>query len=150
SKALRDNLERLPVATAPSAPTISKLVERYRAERMPTRKDTKRSYEVWISNHILPKWGECAVTDLEPRPVELWLNSLSLAPKSKTHIRGVLRNLWDFAAWSGDIPREQRNPMELVRIKGASKRIRLPRTLTVDEFQKFAAHLAEPFRTIAL
>lgn len=117
---------------------------------MPTRSDTKRSYEVWIGNHILPKWGACPITDLEPRPVELWLGSLALAPKSRTHIRGVLRTLWDFAAWSGDVPREQRNPMELVRIKGASKRVRTPRSLTVEEFQNFAQHLPEPFRTMAL
>jgi len=31
----------------------------------------------------------------------------------------------------------QRNPMELVRIKGATKRLRKPRCLTVEEFQKF-------------
>src|SRR6266700_8150887 len=74
-------------------PTVSALVERYRAERMPKRIDTRRSYEAWISNHILPKWRNCLITDLEPRPVELWLESLPLAPKSKTHIRGVLRNL---------------------------------------------------------
>ena len=60
------------------------------------------------------------------------------------------RNLWDFAAWSSEVPREQRNPMELVRIKGASKRSRKPRSLTVEEFQKFVEHLSEPFRTIAL
>jgi hypothetical protein len=64
--------------------------------------------------------------------------SLSLAPKSKTHIRGVLRNLWDFAAWSGDVARDRRNPMELVRIRGASKRVQKPRSLTVEEFQNFA------------
>ena len=40
--------------------------------------------------------------------------------------------------------------MELVRIKGASHRRRKPRTLTVEEFRRFAQHLAEPFRTIAL
>jgi len=132
------------------APTVAALVERYRTERMPTRTDTKRSYEVWISNHILPKWGAGLVTDLEPRPVELWLESLSLAPKSKTHVRGVLRNLWDFAAWSGDVARDRRNPMELVRIKGASKRVSKPRSLTVAEFQNFTQHLPEPFRLMAL
>jgi integrase len=129
---------------------VSKLVEGYRTERMPKRGDTRRSYEVWISNHILPKWGDCLLSDLEPRPVELWLESLPLSPKSKTHIRGVLRNLWDFAAWSGDAPREQRNPMELVRIRGASKRIRTPRNLTVEEFRQFVQHLPEPYRTMAL
>jgi integrase len=134
----------------PGVPTVAALVDQYRAERMPKRTDTKRSYEVWITNHVLPKWGDCSITDLEPRPVELWLESLFLAPKSKAHIRGVLRNLWDFAAWSGDVLTEPRNPLELVRIKGASKRTRKPRSLTVEEFQKFAQHLAEPFRTMAL
>jgi integrase len=80
----------------------------------------------------------------------MWLRTLALAPKSKAHIRGVLSILLDFAAWSGDIPREQRNPMELVRITGASKRVRAPRSLTVEEFHQFAQHLAEPFHTMAL
>ena len=153
AKPLRDAMESEAVISKPStptAPTVSSLIGRYRVERMPRRGDTRRAYEVWITNHILPKWGDCVITDLEPRPVELWLTSLPLAPKSKTHIRGVLRNLWDFAAWSGDVPRAQRNPMEVVRIKGASKRVRKPRSLTDGEFQQFARHLTEPFRTMAL
>jgi integrase len=129
--------------------TVGTLIERYRAERMPTRLDTRRSYEVWICNHILPKWGGRLLSDLEPRPVELWLQTLTLAPKSRAHIRGVLRNLWDFAAYSGEVPREQRNPMELVRIRGASKRTHKPRSLTVEEFRGFARHLSAPFHLIA-
>jgi integrase len=35
-------------------------------------------------------------------------------------------------------------------VKGATKRIRQPRSLTVEEFQSFAENLAEPFRLIAL
>jgi integrase len=133
-----------------SLPTVITLVESYRAEKMPTRIDTRRSYEVWIRNHILPKWGDSLLSDLEPRPVELWLTSLPLAPKSRAHIRGVLSILWDFAAWRGDVPRGQRNPMELVTVKGASKRVRQPRSLTVEEFQKLLLHLGEPFRVMAL
>jgi integrase len=49
----------------------------------------------------------------------------------------------------GDLP-VQRNPMELVKITEATKRRRQPRSLTVEEFQKFAAQLEEPFRTLAL
>ena len=52
--------------------------------------------------------------------MELWLQSLALAPKSKKlHIRGLLNNLWDYAMWRGDIP-TARNPMELA---GASSRV---------------------------
>jgi integrase len=116
---------------------------------MPQRKDTRRAYEVWLRNHIVPKWGKCVLPDVQARPVELWLDSLTLAAKSKAHIRGVLRILWDFAMWRGDLP-TQRNPMELVTIKGATKRTRQPRSLTVEEFKKFAQCLSEPFRTMAL
>jgi integrase len=40
--------------------------------------------------------------------------------------------------------------MELVTIKGATKRLLQARSLTVEEFHKFLAHLEEPVRTIAL
>jgi integrase len=40
--------------------------------------------------------------------------------------------------------------MELVSINCASKRQRVPRSLTVEEFQALVRHLEEPVRTIAL
>ena len=129
--------------------TVGTLVAHYREEKMPRRKDTRRSYEVWMQNHILPKWGDCSLSALHARPVELWLESLHLAPKSKAHIRGILSVLWDYAMWRGDVP-TQRNPMELVTVRGATKRKRQPRSLTVHEFRSFAQKLAEPFRTMAL
>jgi integrase len=61
----------------------------------------------------------------------------------------MLRILWEFAMWRGDVP-TQRNPMELVTIKGASKRQGKPRSLTVDEFQRFVHQLGEPFHAICL
>ena len=68
--------------------TVSSLVEVYRAERMPQRFSTRYSYDQWLTNHILPHWGEGSITDVKPRPVELWLHSLTLSPKSRVHIRG--------------------------------------------------------------
>jgi hypothetical protein len=89
---------------------------------------------MWFKNHIVPKWGNSALSELQARPVEIWLTSLKLSPKSRSHIRSLISTLWDFAMWRGDVP-TQRNPMELVTIKGATKRTRKPRSLTVDEFQ---------------
>jgi integrase len=146
AKPLRDAVE---CGNRLSAPTVEGLVRRYRHEKMPKRIDTRRAYDVWLRNHIVPKWGACVLTEIQARPVELWLRSLSLAPKSKAHIRGLLSALWDFAMWSGDVP-VQRNPMELVAIAGASRRKRQPRTLTTAEFQDFVRYLVEPFRTMAL
>ena len=129
--------------------TVRAVVAHYREEKMPKRADTRRAYEVWLSNHILPTWGDGSLNEVQARPVELWLRTLALAPKSKAHIRGVLSLLWDYAMWRGEVP-TQRNPMELVTIRGATKRKRQPRSLTVDEFRLFAQNLAEPFHTIAL
>ena len=62
---------------------------------------------------------------------------------------GLIRILWDFGMWRGDIP-TQRNPMELVTVKGATKRTQQPRSLTVEEFQNFVEHLQGPYRVIAM
>src|SRR6266849_9742138 len=53
----------------------------------------------------------------------------------------MLSILWDYAMWRGDVP-TQRNPMELVRIKGANKRLRKPRSLTPEEFHALMEALA--------
>lgn len=116
---------------------------------MPKRFSTHLGYESWIRNHILPKWGNVPLTELQARPVELWLESLPLSPKSRIHVRGLIRVVWEYAMWHGDVP-IQRNPMELVTIKGATKRKRQPRSLTVEEFQRFLQRLEEPIHTIAL
>lgn len=132
-----------------SAITLNTLVDFYRKEKMPRRLSTRRAYESWLRNHLLPRWGNSAIGDLQARPVELWLQSLSLSPKSQVHIRGLLRGLWEYAMWRGEAP-IHRNPMELVRIHSASRRSKKPRSLTVDEFQKFSQALQEPAKTIAL
>jgi integrase len=133
----------------PKAATIRTLVEQYRAEKMPRRHDTRQGYESWLRVYILPQWDGSAITDLQARPVEMWLDSLSLAPKSKVHIRGILSALWNYTMWRQDIPM-QVNPISLVTVKGASKRIRQPRTLTVEQFRLLVSHLREPFKTLAL
>jgi integrase len=132
-----------------SVPTVAALVEQYRAEKMPTRHDTRGGYESWLRVYILPQWTNARITDLQARPVEMWLEALSLAPKSKVHIRGILSSLWNYAMWKQDVPM-QVNPISLVTIKGASKRIRLPRSLTVEQFRLLVSHLREPFNTLAL
>jgi len=124
---------------------------------MAKRLTTRRAYDSWLNNHILPKWGGCSMTDLQARPVELWLKSLTvlsdagptpLAPKSKVHIRGLISALWDYAMWLQLIP-IQRNPMEFVTVKDATK-YHKPRSLTVEQFQKFVRELGQPFDLIAL
>jgi integrase len=51
--------------------------------------------------------------------------------------------------WAEIVP-PQRNPIELVTIKNATKRRKRPHSLTVEEFQNFLEHLDPGMRTVAL
>ena len=129
--------------------TVRSLAARYEQERLPLRHSTARMYRSWLRNHILPKWGDTRIRDVQPRPIELWLRELTLSPKSKSHIRGVMHLLMEFAMWSGAL-QISRNPIDLVVVKGATKRTRQPRSFTVDEFHKFVRQLEDPFHTMAM
>jgi len=64
AKPIQNSLECQTKAVS-NAPTVNTLVEQYRIEKMPKRTDTRRFYEVWLRNHILPRWGNCPLTDLQ-------------------------------------------------------------------------------------
>jgi hypothetical protein len=55
AKPLRDALETKPKTTI-SSMTVRTLVEQYRAEKMPKRTSTRRSYDLWLENYILPQF----------------------------------------------------------------------------------------------
>ena len=100
-------------------------------------------------NHILLAWGNRCITDLQARPVELWLDSLDLSPKSRVHIRALVRELWDLAMWAGHIPVE--------RIRWNWSRSEVPRDEGANrEASRWKSSkssfgiLRRPFRTLAL
>jgi len=129
--------------------TVRSVITRYEAERMPTRASTARVYRCFMRNHVLPKWGDTLIQDVQPRPVELWLRKLPLSPKSKTHVRSLMHGLVEFAMWAGmlDI---SRNPVSLVRNIGATRKVRKARSLTAEQFHALLKELQEPFGTMAL
>ncbi len=122
---------------------------RYEVERMPARHSTARVYRSFLKNHVMPKWGKTAIQAVQPRPVELWLRELPLSPKSKTHVRSLMHGIVEFAMWAG-LLETGRNPISLVRNKGAMKRVRKPRSLTSEEFHALMGELHESFGTLAL
>lgn len=132
-----------------SGETVRSVIARYEAERMPTRHSTARVYRSFLNNHIMPKWGDEPIQAIQPRPVELWLRELPLSPKSKTHVRSLLHGLMEFAMWAG-LMEISRNPISLVQNKGAMKKTRKARSLTVEQFQALLKELHEPFGTLAL
>src|SRR5438045_2395086 len=74
----------VPAEAPPKAghtPNVGALVEEYRVEKMPRRAMTRQGYDTWLNHYIVPTWGNSSLQDLQARPVDLWLRSLTLAPK---------------------------------------------------------------------
>ena len=81
--------------------------------------------------------------------VEGWLKSLDMAPKSKAHIRGVMHVIYECAArW--ELFTDRRNPIQMVRVKGGTKRRERPTMLTVQEYEAILGLLKEPYRTMVI
>jgi len=142
-------VEQVQVKPKTNGDTVSDVIARYQTERMPSRHSTARVYRSFLNNHILPKWGDTHIQELQPRPVELWLRSLELSPKSKTHVRSLMHALVEFAMWAG-LLEISRNPISLVQNHGATRRTRKARSLTVEQFHTLLTELHEPFATMAL
>lgn len=111
--------------------------------------NTLASYRSMISRHIRFKWGDTNLDDVRPALVQDWLRKLALSPKYKGHIRSLMYRLFDKAMlW--ELLNVERNPMDLVEVKGISKRKQRPRVLQVKDARQILDALAQPFRTIVL
>ncbi len=130
--------------------TLNEIAQRYTSEKMPTRHSTRLCYLKHLNNHILPAWGDKPLAEIKAYPVELWLKSVALCPAAKGTLRTLLRILIDCAMlW--EYVEVGRNPMELVSIPGVTKRQKVPRILTMEEFAKLLTEIdKEPFRTAVL
>ena len=164
AQALRvaEGLRLLANADVPDAPaaTFEGAARAYMIEKMPTGHG---GYRNWLENYAIPKWGGLPLDEVKPMTVWQWVKSLAhtedsprwkkgdpLAGKSKAHIKGAMRQVFEFAMLAGAFP-VQRNPMDLVEVKGASKRMKPKRILTYSEWARFIAFVtAEPQRTVII
>lgn len=136
--------------TKQHVPSIADLVAEYRASDMPERASTRRGYESYLENHIIPRWGSVSIAELKPEPVKVWLRELRLCTKTKRNIRGLLSILWDFAATKEYVPLASRNPVSLVGLrKQPSEKRRLPmKALTSEQSQGLLDNLDMMLRTL--
>jgi len=111
--------------------------------------NTLASYRSMICRHIRPKWGDSNLEDVRPTLVQDWLRRLDVSPKYKGHIRSLLYRLFDKAMlW--ELLDVQRNPIELVEVKGISKRKKRPHILQVRDAWRILDALVQPYRTMVL
>jgi integrase len=131
------------------APTFGALLDRYIEHELPERHSTQRSHLSNIRKHIRPRWSDQPINRMKPMAMEQWLRDLPLAPKSKVHIRSLMHLVMKCAERWGVIE-IGKNPVALVRVKNASKRLKRPQILEVAQFFEMLKHLAEPYRTMVM
>lgn len=110
---------------------------------------TARGYRSYLSRHIKPRWGCMPIAEMNALDVTEWLKSLPLSPKTRGQIRALLHLLFERAMLWGLIEL-QRNPIELVKIRGTSKRHKRPQILAPEKFQELVAILREPYKTMVV
>lgn len=114
--------------------TFGTLVKRYLQEALPERYSTKKSYLSILNKHITPQWGQAPITEVKKAlKVEQWLKGLKLSPKTKGNIKALIHRIFEYAMkW--EILDTQRNPMQLVEVKGVTKRVRKKIVLMVEQY----------------
>ncbi len=127
--------------------TVGAVIDRYLREEMPTRvrKDTAGTYCGILENWIRPKWGAELLQNVRTLLVENWLRDIPRSPNTRAHIRNLMHLLFNCAIrWE----LTDKNPINLVR--QSTKRTRIPRILTAEEFEALLAELQDPYRTMVL
>lgn len=131
----------------------------YRQEHLPTlRHSTQATNKYLLRDYIEPRWTDERVRDVTPLAVTGWIRELHglsdparlLSPTLRASIRSIMRQCFELAALHGYVPPSERNPMSLVRIKGAGTRAKEIRSLTPGEFQSLLNKLRAPVNLMVL
>lgn len=146
-------------------PTFNALLDRFidderlleiKQQRPGDRSDVEDelSYSTVISylsviKQVRVQWGTTRITRMKPLKVQDWLKKMDAAPKTKGHVKAIMHRLyekamlWEMVEW-------QRNPMELVEVKGISKRKKKPIVLTVEQYYQILGLLPQPYWTMVV
>ena len=157
---------------ATNEPTFGELIERYiveeklRDSKTRSRKvglleedeefdperiesSTASSYLSLFKVHIRPRWGETLLSSVKPAVVQEWLRGLHVAQKTKGHIKALMHQLFEKAMlW--ELVSVGRNPMELVHVKGISKRTKIPIILEEKQCFDLISSLPDPYRIMVI
>jgi integrase len=131
------------------------LVEHYRLKELGPENNerkshsTKEGYKSYLTNWILPRWGEYLLGGMENSGiavhVEEWLSSFKRSRGTKAKIRNIMSAVCSHAVRYGWMTT---NPIRAVRQSAKRERIVVP--LTADDLQKLFAELGPRERTLVL
>lgn len=129
--------------------TFGTVLDRYIAEEMPAKASTRGSYTSLIETHIRPKWGSVPIAEMKANAVRTWLQGLPLAPLTKGHIRSLMHKLFDLAQlW--EYIELARNPIQLVKVKGVTKRQKDIVILSTEQAVQIIRSLEEPYSLMVM
>jgi hypothetical protein len=119
--------------------TVCELVAHYTEHELTTERkafSTLAGHRSYIDGYIMPKWGAYTLSAVRTVLVEQRLESLPLAPGSKTKIRNVMS-----AIYSHGIRHEWINLNPISKVRCSAKRQRQPDTVSPEEFQALLGEL---------
>jgi integrase len=126
--------------------TVSDLAAHYRKHELTSDKKafaTIESTSIYLSNHVVPKWGDVWLSDVRTVEVEQWLHSLPYAPATRSKIRNIMSTLFNHGIRHEWI---HRNP--ITKVRASAKRLREPDVLSPAELSALIAEL--PLREKAM
>ncbi len=131
---------------------LEQLIAHYRKVELPLKAhSTAEGYRNYLKLHIIPKWGQHALSAMKSVEVEGWLRNLKkvngqpASPGTRTKIRNLLSALYAHAIryeWAS------RNPITAVRT--SAKRLRVPDILAPEEFQALLLELSHRERVMVM
>lgn len=132
------------------AATMGDIIARYMGEEFPAlRHSTQTTNKSLIDLHIKPKWQDVRLADVTAIAVKQWLDKLPFGAASKVRTRNMVSKLLDLAMLWEYIP-VNRNPMELIRVKGSTKRRKQITIITPAQFKALVDALPEPYNLMVL
>jgi integrase len=126
--------------------TVSDLVRHYELLELGRKAFASReNHKVLVKRYIEPKWGKHKLSDVRTVQVEQWLDSLKLAPASKTKIKSTFSVLYSHA-----IRHEWLTFNPISKVRTSSKSLREKDVLAPQEFQALIAQLSTRDRAMVV
>ena len=130
--------------------TVGTIIDRYLQDELPTlRHSTQTTNKSMIELHIRPRWEDVRLADVSALAVKQWVDKLPFGAPSKARARNMISRMLDLAMLWEYLPLG-RNPMQLVKIKGSTKRQKKITVITPAQFKSLVEALPEPYSLMVL
>lgn len=139
---------KLMLKAAATPENISLLAQRLTVPNAPDLEFSTRQYHTYLLNHYIePRFANVPIREMKVLMIDEWLLSLCgakgrpLAGTTKASIRTLLSKCFKLAAKHEFISAFEHNPMQLIEVKGVSKRQKEIQQITVEQFKSIRADL---------